>query len=175
MLPDTHSRRNGLGGAFPSHTGPGRKGESKRAARGFVTGFFRARDVSRPPVGESPAMTRKSARHVSRPATAQTEEQPAPAPSKVRNISLSQLVLSPANVRKTPATAAEEAQLEASIRARGILQNLIVHPTAKASTRSMPAAAASQFCRSLPPRVSSTPIIRSRVWSGNRRPPSKLR
>ncbi|HKM74423.1 MAG TPA: ParB N-terminal domain-containing protein [Stellaceae bacterium] len=49
------------------------------------------------------------------------------ASSKVRNIPLSQLVLSPANVRKTPATAAEDAALEASIRAEGILQNLIVH------------------------------------------------
>jgi hypothetical protein len=48
--------------------------------------------------------------------------------SKVQNICLSQLVLSPANVRKTAATAAEDAALEASIRARGILQNLIVHP-----------------------------------------------
>jgi ParB family transcriptional regulator, chromosome partitioning protein len=48
--------------------------------------------------------------------------------SKVRNIPLSQLVLSPANVRTTPATAAEDAALEASIRAKGILQNLIVHP-----------------------------------------------
>jgi ParB family chromosome partitioning protein len=48
--------------------------------------------------------------------------------SKVRNISLGQLVLSPANVRTTPATAAEDAALEASIRAKGILQNLIVHP-----------------------------------------------
>src|SRR3954463_16767102 len=47
--------------------------------------------------------------------------------SKVRNIPLSQLVLSPTNVRKTPATAAEDAALEASIRAEGILQNLIVH------------------------------------------------
>ena len=50
------------------------------------------------------------------------------ATSKVRNIALSQLVLSPANVRKTPATAAEDAALEASVRANGILQNLIVHP-----------------------------------------------
>jgi ParB family chromosome partitioning protein len=49
------------------------------------------------------------------------------ASSKVRNIALSQLVLSPTNVRKTPATAAEDAALEASIRAEGILQNLIVH------------------------------------------------
>jgi ParB family transcriptional regulator, chromosome partitioning protein len=51
------------------------------------------------------------------------------ASSKVRNICLSQLVLSPTNVRKTPASAAEDMALEASIRARGILQNLIVHPT----------------------------------------------
>jgi ParB family transcriptional regulator, chromosome partitioning protein len=51
------------------------------------------------------------------------------ASSKVRNIALSQLVLSPTNVRKTPATAADDDALEASIRAKGILQNLIVHPT----------------------------------------------
>jgi ParB family transcriptional regulator, chromosome partitioning protein len=49
------------------------------------------------------------------------------AASKTRNIPLSQLVLSPANVRTTPATPAEDAALEASIRAKGILQNLIVH------------------------------------------------
>jgi ParB family chromosome partitioning protein len=48
--------------------------------------------------------------------------------SEVRTIRLSQLVLSPTNVRKTPATAAEDAVLEASNRAKGILQNLIVHP-----------------------------------------------
>jgi len=48
--------------------------------------------------------------------------------SKVRNIALGLLVLSPTNVRRTPATAAEDAELEASIRAKGILQNLIVHP-----------------------------------------------
>jgi ParB family chromosome partitioning protein len=47
--------------------------------------------------------------------------------SKVRNIPLSQLVLSSTNVRKTPTTAAEDAALEASIRAEGILQNLVVH------------------------------------------------
>jgi ParB family chromosome partitioning protein len=48
--------------------------------------------------------------------------------STVRNIPLDKLVLSPTNVRKTPATAAEDAELEASIRAKGILQNLVVHP-----------------------------------------------
>ena len=50
------------------------------------------------------------------------------ASSKIRNIALSQLVLSPTNVRKTPATAAEDMALEASIRAHGIKQNLVVHP-----------------------------------------------
>jgi ParB/RepB/Spo0J family partition protein len=76
-------------------------------------------------------MRKKSSapRRVSRPDDAiQPEHQPALVPSKVRNIALSLLVLSPANVRKTPPTAAEDAELEASIRARGILQNLIVHP-----------------------------------------------
>ena len=56
------------------------------------------------------------------------------ASSRIRNIPLSQLVLSPANVRKTPATAAEDAELEASIRAKGILQNLIVHPATGTAT-----------------------------------------
>ena len=50
--------------------------------------------------------------------------------NKVQNIPLSQLVLSPANVRKTPPSAADDAALEASIRAHGILQNLIVHHAA---------------------------------------------
>jgi ParB family transcriptional regulator, chromosome partitioning protein len=72
-------------------------------------------------------MTRKSAIRVSRSSTAQTEEQTTPASSSVQNIYLSQLVLSPANIRTTPATTAEDAALEASIRAKGILQNLIVH------------------------------------------------
>ena len=49
------------------------------------------------------------------------------AATKTRNIPLSQLVLSPANIRTTPATPADDAALEASIRAKGILQNLIVH------------------------------------------------
>ena len=48
-------------------------------------------------------------------------------PSTVRNIPLNQLVLSPTNVRKTPPSAAEEAELKASIRARGLKQNLVVH------------------------------------------------
>jgi ParB family transcriptional regulator, chromosome partitioning protein len=50
------------------------------------------------------------------------------AASNVRKIPLDQLVLSPTNVRKTPPSAAEDAELKASIRARGLKQNLVVHP-----------------------------------------------
>lgn len=49
------------------------------------------------------------------------------AESKIRYLALEQLALSPDNARKTPATAAKNAELEASIRAHGIKQNLIVH------------------------------------------------
>jgi ParB family transcriptional regulator, chromosome partitioning protein len=51
-------------------------------------------------------------------------------PSAVRNIPLDKLVPSPTNVRKTPPSAAEDAELKASIRARGLKQNLVVHPSA---------------------------------------------
>jgi ParB family transcriptional regulator, chromosome partitioning protein len=51
-------------------------------------------------------------------------------PSAVKNIPLNKLVLSPGNVRKTPPSPSEEAQLKASIRARGLKQNLVVHPSA---------------------------------------------
>ncbi len=51
-------------------------------------------------------------------------------PSAVRNIPLSKLVLSPGNVRKTAPSPAEEAELKASIKARGLKQNLVVHPSA---------------------------------------------
>jgi ParB family chromosome partitioning protein len=49
--------------------------------------------------------------------------------SAVRNIPLDKLVPSPTNVRKTPSSAAEDAELKASIRARGLKQNLVVHPS----------------------------------------------
>jgi ParB family chromosome partitioning protein len=49
----------------------------------------------------------------------------------VRKIPLDQLVLSPTNVRKTPPTAAEDAELKASIRTRGLKQNLVVHRSAE--------------------------------------------
>ena len=47
----------------------------------------------------------------------------------VKNIPLNKLVLSPGNVRKTPPSAAAEAELKASIKARGLKQNLVVHPS----------------------------------------------
>jgi ParB family chromosome partitioning protein len=76
-------------------------------------------------------MRKKSpARRVSRSATAdQAHDNPGIAETDVCYLFLEQLTLSPDNVRKTPATEAEDAELEASIRAKGILQNLIVHST----------------------------------------------
>src|SRR5208283_3450125 len=41
---------------------------------------------------------------------------------------LDNLVLSPTYVRKTPSSAAEDDELEASIRGSGLKQNLVVHP-----------------------------------------------
>ncbi|MGH7088519.1 MAG: ParB/RepB/Spo0J family partition protein, partial [Stellaceae bacterium] len=55
--------------------------------------------------------------------------------SAVRTISLDKLVLSPTNVRKTPPSPAEEAELKASIRARGLKQNLVVHSAADEKDR----------------------------------------
>ena len=49
--------------------------------------------------------------------------------SPVRHIPLDKLVPSPTNVRKTPPSAAEDAELKASIRTRGLKQNLVVHPS----------------------------------------------
>ncbi len=43
----------------------------------------------------------------------------------IRNIPLSRLVLAPENVRKTPADESAQAQLAASIRAHGLLENLV--------------------------------------------------
>ena len=44
---------------------------------------------------------------------------------QIRDIPLSQLELSPANVRKTPADASAFTELKASIAAHGLLENLI--------------------------------------------------
>ena len=51
-------------------------------------------------------------------------------PHAVCDIPLDKLVPSPTNVHKTPPSAAEDAELKASIRARGLKQNLVVHPAA---------------------------------------------
>ena len=47
--------------------------------------------------------------------------------SDIRDIPLSQLELSPGNVRKTPADASAFTELKASIAAHGLLENLIAH------------------------------------------------
>ena len=49
----------------------------------------------------------------------------------VRSIPLDRLVLSPCNARKTPPSPAEDAELKASIKARGLKQNLVVCPAAE--------------------------------------------
>jgi ParB family chromosome partitioning protein len=77
-------------------------------------------------------MRKKSSapRHVSQSGIAQKPNRDHRiAETNVQYLSVEQLALSPTNVRKTPATEAEDAELEASIRAHGILQNLIVHAT----------------------------------------------
>ena len=57
------------------------------------------------------------------------------AASAVRNIPLDRLVLSPANARKTPPSAAEDAELKASLQARGLKQNLVVCPAPEGRDR----------------------------------------
>ncbi|MCQ0090597.1 ParB/RepB/Spo0J family partition protein [Roseovarius sp. M141] len=49
------------------------------------------------------------------------------APQDLQMIPLNKLVLSPKNVRKTPASEAEDAELYASIKETGLKQNLLVH------------------------------------------------
>ena len=53
------------------------------------------------------------------------------AASAVRTIALDRLVLSPANARKTPPSAAEDAELKASLKTRGLKQNLVVCPASQ--------------------------------------------
>lgn len=47
--------------------------------------------------------------------------------AELQMIPLNKLVLSPKNVRKTPATEAQDAELFASIKETGLKQNLLVH------------------------------------------------
>ncbi len=73
-------------------------------------------------------MRQKSPRNVSQSINTQPNGDAIIAETNFRYLSVEQLALSPTNARKTPATATEDAELEASIRAKGVLQNLIVHP-----------------------------------------------
>ncbi len=56
---------------------------------------------------------------------------PATAETDIRHVPIAHLVLAPENVRKTSPDAAEQKQLEASIRAHGLLENLVARPDAK--------------------------------------------
>jgi hypothetical protein len=101
------------------------------------------------------------------------------AETNITYLVLEQLALSPTNVRKTPATEAEDAELEASIRAKGILHNLIVHWTGidgkgvylvDAGGRRL------QILQKLPPKASLTPATtKSPARSNSRKTPSKPR
>ena len=51
-----------------------------------------------------------------------------PSGASIRDIPLSRLALAPENVRKTPADESAQAQLSASIRAHGLLENLVARP-----------------------------------------------
>jgi ParB family chromosome partitioning protein len=55
------------------------------------------------------------------------------ASAAIRKIPLDRLVLSPANARKTPPSAAEDAELKASLKARGLKQNMVVCPAPEAN------------------------------------------
>jgi hypothetical protein len=88
-------------------------------------------------------------------------------PSAVRNIPLDKLVPSPTNVRKTPPSAAEDAELKASIRARGLKQNLVVHPaTGEKGVHAVTAGGRRlKALQELAAEVSSPPILGFRAWS----------
>ena len=119
-------RLRGLSPPLPARSRGG--SQRKRAERGFVTGFpgretalARPSRSPQPCVRNHPAMFRGPS--TPNPTAMPRSRKPMSAISR-----LEQLALSPTNARKTPATAAEDAELEASIRAKGVLQNLIVHP-----------------------------------------------
>ena len=97
--------------------------------------------------------------------------------SIIRNIPLDRLVLSPTNVRKSPASASEDAELKASIRAGGLKQNLIVCPVAGEPERFAVTAGGRRFkaLRCVPLRARSQPIARCRALSRHLMPRSKPR
>ena len=57
--------------------------------------------------------------------------QPSAAPADFQHVPLALLELAPENVRTTPASAAADAGLKASISAHGIIENLVVYPAAE--------------------------------------------
>ena len=57
--------------------------------------------------------------------------QPSAAPADFQHLPLALLELAPENVRTTPASAAADAGLKASIAAHGIIENLVVYPAAE--------------------------------------------
>ena len=76
----------------------------------------------------------------------------------IRDIPLSQLELSPDNVRKTPADASAFTELKASIAAHGLLENLIARSMGPGAdgigaTRLSPAGGGLPRCRRWPPRA----------------------
>ena len=87
--------------------------------------------------------------------------------SALRNIPLDKLVLSPTNVRKTPSSAAEDAELEASIRASGLKQNLVVHPMGDAKDVHAVVAGGRRLkvLQKLAAEGGSRPASRCRAWS----------
>ena len=59
-----------------------------------------------------------------------SDTQPSGATPDLRHLPLDQLEIAPHNVRTVPASAGADAELKASVAAHGILENLVVHPTA---------------------------------------------
>jgi ParB/Sulfiredoxin domain len=110
--------------------------------------------------------TRSATRLLSLPtAAAQADEPDATSASAVRNIPLDRLVPSPNNVRKAPPSAAEDAELKASIRAVGLKQNLVVHrvPDADGTYAVTAGAGASKPSENSRPRAPSRPISMCRA------------
>ena len=103
-------------------------------AGGRATGTGAARE-RQPEAEPSPARAgaRRPERAVSRasvhPSTETRMNHIAPPPEPaIREVPLSRLALAPENVRKTPPDEAADAQLVASIKAHGLLENLVVRP-----------------------------------------------
>ena len=98
--------------------------ERERTKGGFLTGLTGRENGSRPPVTEYPHDNTAPVCSVPSPQTST-----ALAVAKLRILPQSAHPF-PDQCRKTPPSAAEDAELKASIRAAGLKQNLVVHPAA---------------------------------------------